>query len=176
MTEFEGGWPIKHCDRCGLEWRVLHLCLANTTAAQLPTGKYADGAGCIAHGGPDCICEDQERGPRDLETWWREWSAKDAPEVTRKAREYGSNSLQEQGRLLAELRGWDDGDIKSVGELLELGCFDYAHGKMQRIKDAILRGELPSEDTWRDLAVYALMVLRIRDCGTWPGPLAPEQE
>lgn len=167
MARIDGSQPVKKCESCGNFWRYVHIC-------------NPVGSGCIAHGGPDCICEDtpaaQEQGPRDLETWWREWSAQDAPEVTRKAREYGSNSLQEQGRLLAELRGWDDGDIKSVAELLELGCFDYAHGKMQRVKDAILRGELPSEDTWRDIAVYALMVLRIRECGTWPGPLAPEGE
>lgn len=100
----------------------------------------------------------------DFQKWAEGWLSEHAPAVQAKAQQYGSNSLAASGRKLARLQGRQVSDI----EALELGCFDYAHGKMERVFDAVLREQLPGRDTWHDIAVYSLMVLFMREFGRWP--------
>lgn len=88
-----------------------------------------------------------------------------------KAAEYGSNSLQRVGEVLARVAG----RVPTSAEALELGCYFYALGKMERWTDAVLRGEQPSTDTLLDLEVYCRMVRRIRDAGDWPGKVEPHK-
>jgi hypothetical protein len=102
---------------------------------------------------------------RDLEDWWLEQAGLEAEGVIPKAIEYGSNSLAEQGHLIARLQGRE----VTEEEALELGAFIYAFGKMQRWCDAVLRQERPSDDTINDIAVYTKMTQRIRYTGSWPG-------
>lgn len=108
-----------------------------------------------------------------LEAWWVEQARLEAPEIARKAHEYGSNSLAAMGAMLGSMANGEapTGNQTYLVEAdqLELGCFAYAYGKLQRALDAYQRGERPSQDTWVDIAVYAKMVLRIRDAGGWPG-------
>jgi hypothetical protein len=101
----------------------------------------------------------------DLEHWWIGNAALEAPDIARKAREYGSNSLAAMGRLIGRVQHRQP--MTPAAEL-EYGCAVYAFGKMERVMDALVRGELPSEDTWRDIHVYSVMALRIRETGTWP--------
>lgn len=101
----------------------------------------------------------------DLEAWWEAQAQDEIMAVVPKAVEYGSNSLAEQGRLIARLQGREAGHE----EALELGAFVYAFGKMQRWCDSVLRGERPSDDTIYDIGVYVKMAQRVRATGDWPG-------
>lgn len=97
--------------------------------------------------------------------WWTRYIDDTAPEIEHKATTYGSNSLKQVGMLIPRAK---DRRYTSTAEALEMGCFIYAYGKMERVADAILRGELPNEDSWHDLMVYAAMALYIRETGAWP--------
>ena len=74
--------------------------------------------------------------------------------------------LEEMGAALARMMGRSD---LSAARRVELACWFYAMGKMQRWTAAVTRGEFVSDDTLTDLGVYTLMVRRAREAGTWPG-------
>lgn len=97
--------------------------------------------------------------------WWVAQVDDAAPTIQRKAAEYGSNSLAEMGRMFARAQGRDR--IEDA-EALEIGCMIYAKGKLERVLDAMLKGRLPSTDTWHDLGVYATMAQYIRQHNRWP--------
>lgn len=101
----------------------------------------------------------------DLFDWWAVTARKDAEMVVPKSVEYGSNSLEQVGRKMSQLQGRE----VTKAEALELGCWSYAIGKMERWTDAVMRGETPSVDTLVDLGVYTTMARRIREVGDWPG-------
>lgn len=50
----------------------------------------------------------------------------------------------------------------------ERAIIDYVMGKVARLIAALANGRPASGDTWHDIAVYAKMVIRIRETGTWP--------
>lgn len=97
--------------------------------------------------------------------WWLDRAAEEAKSVVPKAVEYGSNSLMQMGRKLAQLKGREVSDE----EALELGCWFNAVQKVERWTDSVMRGERPSDDTLYDIGVYLKMAQRIRDTGSWPG-------
>ena len=102
----------------------------------------------------------------DLRDWWLSTAQADMAMVAPKAVEYGSVELEEMGAALARMMGRSD---LSAARLVELACWFYAMGKMQRWTAAVTRGEFVSDDTLTDLGVYTLMVRRAREAGTWPG-------
>lgn len=106
-----------------------------------------------------------ERAAGQLTQWWLDRARDEAAQVAPKAAEYGSNSLAQMGRKMAQLQGRQVGDE----EALELGCWAYMIGKVERWTDAVMRGERPSDDTLHDIAVYTKMAQRIRATGDWPG-------
>lgn len=97
--------------------------------------------------------------------WAEKWLAENIPMIETKAREYGSNSLQRKGERYMRAQGRKASDGPS--QALELACFQYIAEKLDRVEDAALRGLPASDDTWTDLAVYALMALYIRKTGRW---------
>lgn len=102
----------------------------------------------------------------DLRDWWLSTAQADMAMVAPKAVEYGSVELEEMGAALARMMGRSD---LSAARRVELACWFYAMGKMQRWTAAVTRGEFVSDDTLTDLGVYTLMVRRAREAGTWPG-------
>lgn len=104
----------------------------------------------------------------DLRDWWLSTAQADMAMVAPKAVEYGSVELEEMGAALARMMGRSD---LSRARRVELACWFYAMGKMQRWTAAVTRGEFVSDDTLTDLGVYTLMVRRAREAGTWPGGL-----
>ena len=102
----------------------------------------------------------------DLRDWWLSTAQADMAMVAPKAVEYGSVELEEMGAALARMMGRSD---LSRTRRVELACWFYAMGKMQRWTAAVTRGEFVSDDTLTDLGVYTLMVRRAREAGTWPG-------
>lgn len=100
-----------------------------------------------------------------LTEWWMDRAEEESRTVIPKAVAYGSNSLLQLGRKMAQLKG----RLVSDEEAMELGCWVYAVGKIERWTDAVMRGERPSDDSLYDLGIYVKMVQRIRDAGSWPG-------
>ncbi len=96
--------------------------------------------------------------------WWGKLVQTEAPTIGAKAKEYGSNSLAAMGRLYARGQGRE----VEPAEALELGCYVYMYGKVQRVADAMINGKLPSMDTVLDTMVYAAMILFIREHKRWP--------
>lgn len=97
--------------------------------------------------------------------WWLKRAKEEAESVVPKAIEYGSNSLMQLGRKMAQLQGREVGD----DEALELGCWVNLVQKVERVTDSVMRGERCSDDTVYDIGIYIKMVQRIRDVGSWPG-------
>jgi hypothetical protein len=100
----------------------------------------------------------------DFEDWWSDLVADLAPMIGAKAKEYGSNSLAEMGRLYARGQGRE----VDTPEALAIGCYVYAYGKMQRVADSMIRGAEPSEDTLKDTMIYMAMAMFIRQYKHWP--------
>jgi len=99
--------------------------------------------------------------------WAEKWLTENIPMVEAKAREYGSNSLQRKGERYLRALGLVKHTPDNPAAALELACFQYIAEKLDRVEDAALRGLPASDDTWTDLAVYALMALYIRKHGRW---------
>jgi len=78
--------------------------------------------------------------------------------VAPKAVEYGSVELEEMGAALARMMGRSD---LSAARRVELACWFYAMGKMQRWTAAVTRGEFVSDDTLTDLGVVLLAAQRL---------------
>lgn len=100
-----------------------------------------------------------------LNEWWLKRAEGEARAVVPKAIAYGSNSLMQLGRKLAQLQNREVPD----DEALELGCWINAVQKIERWTDAVMRGERCSDDSIYDLGIYVKMAQRIRDVGSWPG-------
>lgn len=100
-----------------------------------------------------------------FELWWAKLVRENAPTIQRKAEEYGTNSLMEMGRLFARANGRP---VIDDVEAVQLGCFVYAFGKVQRVMDAMLKGVLPSEDTVKDTMIYMAMSMYAREFKAWP--------
>jgi len=98
-----------------------------------------------------------------FDEWVSRWMADHIPAAMEKAQVYGSNSLAKKGHRFAAAGGRQ----VEHGQALELGVAQYITEKADRVEDAILCGRLPSNDTWVDLAVYALMAQYIRQHGSW---------
>lgn len=114
------------------------------------TTHATDGAGGVTPTGP-------------FYDWVAKWVADHVPEAEQKARQYGSNSLAKKGYRFAAAQRQD----VSTPQALELGAAQYVMEKLDRVEDAVMRGQLPSDDTWVDVAVYALMIGYIRQNGCW---------
>ena len=118
---------------------------------------------------PESVAQEEATIPPDLErvitTWWLDRAKEEAGSVVPKAIAYGSNSLMQLGRKMAQLQGREITD----DEALELGCWVNTVQKIERWTDSVMRGERCSDDTIYDAGVYLKMVQRIRDVGSWPG-------
>lgn len=101
----------------------------------------------------------------ELRQWWADQSAGDVNMIAEKAVAYGSNSLTQLGRKLAQLQGRE----VSEEEAQELGCWVNLIQKVERLTDAVMRGERGSDDTVTDGIAYLTMIRRIRAKGSWPG-------
>lgn len=83
--------------------------------------------------------------------------------VVAKAREYGTTELEQYGGTIRYVTGLPENQNLN----LMTACWAYACGKMARWTAAVHRGERPSDDTVRDVLVYALMTLKVSETGEW---------
>lgn len=105
---------------------------------------------------------------QDLYTWWMTTSYGEIDSMMPKVVEYGATDLMWVGRQMAEATGRPD---ITDEEAAELGIYWFILGKIARWHAAVTEGRRPSDDTLHDLGIYARMAQRVRDAGSWPGPL-----
>lgn len=103
--------------------------------------------------------------PEELRRWWLEQAGDEAEGAIAKADEYGAGDLRDLGQAMARLT---EREGLTDAEAMELGVFFYLRGKIARWASAIEERRTVSDDTIKDILVYARMVQRIRFLGGWP--------
>lgn len=96
--------------------------------------------------------------------WWVTEAGREASQLAPKAQEYGSYDLQLMGAAFDDMIG--GGHRNGAPE--ERAIVFYLLGKIARAVSAVKDGRQASDDTFRDIAIYARMVLYIREHGRWP--------
>lgn len=114
--------------------------------------------------------DDMEAELRSIGRWWKTMTERDIAECIPKALEYGSGDLEMMGHAMLQLQGdvWEGGDAgekTAVG--MELAVLFYIHGKLSRAMAAAKNGQRASDDTIKDIRIYAVMLQHIRDFGRW---------
>lgn len=104
-----------------------------------------------------------KRGDKDISEFWMTTAAKDADDVLAKYRQYGSLNAHATYMLMLVGRPY-----ASMREGTEIVLASYIAGKLTRLFEGLSRGELPNEDSWADLARYAMMARYVRKHGEWP--------
>lgn len=115
---------------------------------------------------------------QELADWWASVTHFDVLHMLPKLVEYGgagsAQDLVDIGTAIGQFR---NGSVPSTEEATELGIAFYLIGKIARWKAAILEGQRPSDDTLKDIAIYAMMARRNRIAGGWPiGPRGESTE
>lgn len=100
----------------------------------------------------------------ELSGWWLDTTSADIDQTAEKAIEYGSEDLLMIGRTMARIQGLTVTDAQAA----ELGILFYIYGKVARWVSAVKDGRIVSEDTLRDISIYAMMARRVREKGSWP--------
>lgn len=108
----------------------------------------------------------------EIKTWWEGLTARDIADTLPKAIEYGASDLDLMGQGVRMLQGdvWEGGDAgerRAVGQ--ELAILFYLQGKIARALSAASLGQRCSADTIKDIRIYAVMLQRVRETGTWVG-------
>jgi hypothetical protein len=85
--------------------------------------------------------------------------------VRRQITEYGSVDLEMMGIGLLEASKQTVPDPYKVG--MEMALIFYLQGKVSRCVSAIAAGQMPSNDTLKDIRVYAFMLGHVREFGHW---------
>ena len=107
-----------------------------------------------------------------IREWWMMTANEDANLIVRKYEGYGDHSLTGLGRELAELTGRE----ATRGQMQQLAIYYFLLGKMARLKNALLKGEQASDDTWQDITCYAMMGRKIQQHDGWPYDASKGQE
>jgi hypothetical protein len=94
----------------------------------------------------------------DLLEWWMDTTRRDADGYIKKAEEYGSYDLHVTGEVLLHAM---KNPPKGV-DPREVGVVFYLLGKIARAVSAYEDGRTPSDDTWHDVVVYAMMARLFR--------------
>lgn len=89
----------------------------------------------------------------DIADWWETTTKDDLAEYQRKNAEYGDADLSVIGGSLSLMAG----NPKDVEWSDEIGIAFYLLGKVSRMISAYKEGSTPSDDTLKDIAIYAMM-------------------
>lgn len=99
-----------------------------------------------------------------IKEWWLEQSQLDVQLVLRKHDEYGDDSLATGGFALARLMGRK----VTRGRAQEIAIWHDLGVKLARLENALRKGEDVGDDTWQDIACYAMMGRKAQLHGGWP--------
>lgn len=133
-----------------------------TDKAKLPDGRvFRDGVEIESVGlGEKPVTTFGDAGVEHFLEWYKIIAARDATMIWGKAGEYGGMSVTAEA--LAVLAALPEASTEVVL------AFNSVQ-KINRIVEALSRGQQPSVDSWRDLACYAMMARRMRETkGAWP--------
>lgn len=109
---------------------------------------------------PGPRAENHESTNDRISAWWDETAREDLDSVLQKLKQYGSLSFHGEAyeRLVPQ----------SVVDGEEIAIAMYVAGKVTRIIEGIANREKPTDDTWDDIARYAMMARWVRQNGSWP--------
>lgn len=96
----------------------------------------------------------QEGEAKRVSGWWNRTQTEDLEMYLLKNEVYGNADLRIIGFALKEC-DIRNAHVDTLPE--EIGIAFYALGKVARILSAYDAGEIASEDSWKDLAIYATM-------------------
>lgn len=118
----------------------------------------------------NAVQQDLAKEAAEIAEWWVKTAQADAERTVPKAVEYGSADLDIMGQFMVALIrdkfiGADEKELMQVGR--EMATAFYLIGKMGRMVGAYQQGMRPSDDTLFDTSVYAMMMRRVRETGTW---------
>lgn len=102
---------------------------------------------------------------QELQDWWAKVAAEDAARTIPKVIEYGSADLKVMGAALQAMIPRGEELPARVGQ--EAAVAFYLLGKVARMFGAYAQGQAPTDDTWLDARIYAMMGHRIRERGEW---------
>lgn len=135
----------------------------NRTDKEPTMTELADGPGGPGPDASDVLYQ-------QLTSWWRNTAEGDLEKTVPKAIEYGSADLKVMGAAMVALHPhyneMDQVERDRTGQ--EMAIAFYLLGKVSRLFGAYQNGGIPSDDTWLDATVYAMMGRRVRSHGGWP--------
>jgi hypothetical protein len=101
----------------------------------------------------------------ELQAWAMGKINADIESIIPKAMEYGAIDLEMMGVGLVEQTKVPWTNPLQAG--LEMAIVFYLQGKVARCISAISAGHLPTDDTLKDIRVYAMMLAHVREFGYW---------
>lgn len=115
---------------------------------------------------PDQIGKPSEEADlhAEIREWWMAQANEDVNLVLRKHEEYGDDTLATGGFALARLMGRK----VTRGRAQEIAIWHDLGVKLGRLENALKKGEDVGDDTWQDIACYAMMGRRAQLHGGWP--------
>jgi len=99
-----------------------------------------------------------------IREWWMRQANEDANLVIRKHGEYGDDSLATGGFALARLMS----QSVTRARAQEIAIWHDLNVKLSRLENALKKGEEVGDDTWQDIACYAMMGRKAQQDGGWP--------
>lgn len=146
---------------------------AETAYASLQTGALpimAQAAEAVDAEDLTQIRHDEQAVLDDIRLWWEQVSRLDAQKCIAKLEEYGSSDFDIMAQSMIAIGGeaWSgasDADKARIGR--EMAVLFYIQGKVARAFGALQKGRIPSEDTYRDITGYGMILRRIRETGNW---------
>jgi hypothetical protein len=103
----------------------------------------------------------------DMRTWAMGQITADFDSVKRQIVEYAAIDLEMMGMGLLEQSSVQVSDDERARVGMEMALIFYLQGKIARCVSAISASKMPSDDTYKDLRVYAFMLAHVREFGHW---------
>ena len=104
--------------------------------------------------------------------WWMQTSVDDFISTVPKIQEYGTGGVSHGSadlKLIGEGQALFGGLEDSPSAFKqELACWSYLHGKVSRCIANYRQGIPAKPDTLLDTVVYAMMMRRLQETGSWP--------
>lgn len=86
-----------------------------------------------------------------------------------KIAEYGNGNEYDDLAMFGDMvNALTQGKMLDPQARKEAGAMVYIGGKVARAISSYAAGQVPSDDTWFDIFIYAMMGRKLRETGTWP--------
>lgn len=138
--------------------------------SEVYTGKSArevlDGMGITVE---DCFPPVEQTPSARLWDWAMSTLEDDLNRTLPKIAEYGNGNEYDDLAMFGDMvNALTQGKMLDPQARKEAGAMVYIGGKVARAISSYAAGQVPSDDTWFDIFIYAMMGRRLRETGTWP--------